>query len=227
MAFPFSRAEFFAVFARYNDAVWPAQFALYALAIAAVILALRRSSGASRAAFVILALLWLWMGVVYHAGFFAEVNPAAIGFSAVFLVQALLLFYLATQKNVVIAPHNAAAGWAGASLVILGLLVYPMMSIAAGHEYPAQPTFGLPCPTTIFTLGILVWAIDTAPRRVFVIPVLWSLIGTVGALQLGVPEDFSLALSVAVVAVVAFVTLARKAATSDDREPKRVLLGRM
>ena len=68
------------------------------------------------------------------------------------------------------------------------------------------------------------WAMETAPRRVFVIPVLWSLIGTVAALQLEVPEDLLLALSVAVVALVA---LARKAATSDDREPKRVLLGRM
>lgn len=224
MTFPFSRAEFFAVFARYNDAVWPAQFALYALAIAAVILALRRSSGSSRATFVILAALWLWMGVVYHAGFFAEVNPAAIVFAGVFLVEALLLLYLGTRRNVVIAPRNDAAGWAGAGLVILSLVVYPMMSIAAGHEYPAQPTFGLPCPTTIFTLGILVWAINTSPRRVFVIPVLWSVVGTAAAFQLGVPEDFSLALSVA---VVAFVVLARTAATIGDREPKRVLLGRM
>jgi hypothetical protein len=216
MTFPFSRAEFFSVFARYNDAVWPAQFILYVLAIAAVILALRRSSGGSRAAFVILAVLWGWMGVVYHAGFFAEVNPAAIVFAGVFLVQALMFLYLATRKNVVIAPRNDVAGWTGAGLVALGLVIYPMMSIAAGHEYPAQPTFGLPCPTTIFTLGILTWAMNTSPRRVFIIPVLWALIGTSAAFQLGVPEDLSLALSVAVVALAA---LARK--TSIHRTVRR------
>lgn len=204
---PFSRAEFFAVFARYNEAVWPAQFALCALAVVAVVLSQRRSYRASRGAFVILAVLWLWMGVVYHAGFFAEVNPAAFIFAGVFIVEALLLLQLSTRKNVMFAPHNNAPGWAGALLVALGLIIYPMLSVAAGHVYPGQPTFGLPCPTTIFTVGVLVWALPTVPRRVFVIPMLWSLVGTVGAFQLSVPEDLSLLLTLA---VVAFVAIAHK-----------------
>lgn len=206
---PFSPSEFFAVFARYNDAVWPAQLALYALAIIALLLALRRSSGASRGAHTILAVLWIWMGVVYHAGFFAEVNPAAIVFAGVFVVQGFLFIGLAARRNVLFVPRNDLAGWTGAGLVILGLVVYPLMSAAAGHHYPAQPTFGLPCPTTIFTLGMLLWAIDTTPRHVLVVPLLWAATGTLAALKLGVTEDLSLVLSLA---VVTFVRVARKTA---------------
>jgi hypothetical protein len=211
MRFPFSRAEFFDVFARYNESVWPAQIALYALAVIAIVLALRRSSANSRGAHVVLAILWFWMGVIYHAGFFAEINPAAILFAAVFVVQAVIFAKVALgPRAVVFAPRNNLAGWTGGGLIVLGLFVYPMMSVAAGHHYPSQPTFGLPCPTTIFTLGMLLWAIDTAPRRLFVIPLLWAVTGTAAALQLGATEDLSLTLSLA---VVGFVSLARKGGT--------------
>jgi hypothetical protein len=193
MTLPFSRSEFFAVFARYNDAVWPAQLVLYALAIAVVILILRRSSTAARGTLLSLAALWLWMGVVYHAGFFASVNPAAIGFAAAFVVQAVLFLRLAVRGKVMVKLRNDPAGWAGGALVILGLIVYPLMSVAAGHRYPAQPTFGLPCPTTIFTLGLMSWMLGSVPRHLFVIPVLWAITGSIAALELGVTEDLSLA----------------------------------
>ena len=202
MTLPFTRSEFFAVFARYNDAVWPAQLGLYALAIVAVILSLRRSGTASRIALSSLAALWLWMGVVYHAGFFARVNPAAIGFAAAFVVQACLFLRLAVRGKVMVAPRNDPAGWAGAALVIFGLAVYPLMSVAAGHHYPAQPTFGLPCPTTIFTLGIMLWMLGSVPRHLFVIPLLWAMTGSLAALQLGVTEDLSLAAALLMTAIV-------------------------
>ena len=203
MTLPFSRAEFFSVFAGYNESVWPAQVVLYAIAIIAVVLARRRSVAASRATNAILAVLWLWMGVVYHAGFFADINPMALVFAVIFVVQSVLFVVLAVRpKAAVFGPQRDLDGWAGGALVVLGLLIYPMLSIAAGHQYPAQPTFGLPCPSTIFTLGILLWARGTVPRVVFVIPMLWAVVGTVGAIQLGVVEDLSLTFSLAVVALV-------------------------
>jgi hypothetical protein len=203
MTFPFSRSEFFAVFARYNEQVWPAQLLLYGLAIVAIILALRRSEQASRGAHAVLAILWVWMGVVYQVRFFAEINPAARVFGVIFLAQSLVFLRLALGRNVrVFAPGRDLAGWAGAGLIVFGLVIYPMLSVAAGHRYPAQPTFGLPCPTTIFTLGMLLWMFDAAPRYAFVIPTLWALTGVFAAVQLSVTEDLSLAGSVAVVGLV-------------------------
>lgn len=201
MTLPFSPAEFFSVFARYNEAVWPAQAGLYTLAIAAVFLALRRSVGPSRGTYVLLAVLWLWMGVVYHAGFFAGINPAAYGFALIFVVQAVLFAVLGMrQTSVAFAPRKDRVGLAGGVLIGLGLIIYPVLSMAAGHRYPAQPTFGLPCPTTIFTLGLLLWARHRIPPAAFIIPLLWAATGTFGAIQLGLIEDLSLAFSAIVVA---------------------------
>lgn len=60
---------------------------------------------------------------------------------------------------------------------------------------PALPTFGLPCPTTIFTLGILLFTKPPVPRSVFIVPLLWSAIGTSAAVQLGIPQDYGLAVA--------------------------------
>lgn len=48
----------------------------------------------------------------------------------------------------------------------------PSLGVAIGHTYPAQPTFGLPCPTTIFTFGLLLWVRPPVPWSLLVIPVL-------------------------------------------------------
>jgi hypothetical protein len=71
-------------------------------------------------------------------------------------------------------------------------VAYPLLGYAAGHRYPATPTFGLPCPTTIFTLGLLLWADRPMPRWLLAVPIAWSALGASAALQLGVPEDLGL-----------------------------------
>jgi len=60
------------------------------------------------------------------------------------------------------------------------------------------PTFGLPCPTTIFTIGLLMFACSPVPRSVFVVPVLWSLVGATAAFSLGVWQDLGLVAAAAV-----------------------------
>jgi hypothetical protein len=91
----------------------------------------------------------------------------------------------------VFRPAGGARGIAGGALIVFALVLYPAIGYALGHRYPAAPTFGLPCPTTIFTLGLLLFA-RPAPRWVIVVPLLWAAVGSVAAFQLGVPEDLSL-----------------------------------
>jgi hypothetical protein len=53
--------------------------------------------------------------------------------------------------------------------------------------------FGVaPCPTTIFTFGILLWATKPVPGYLLVIPFLWSIVGMSAALNLQVPQDYGL-----------------------------------
>ena len=82
----------------------------------------------------------------------------------------------------------------GAFLVGFALILYPLVGYFQNHTYPASPTFGLPCPTTIFTFGVFLWS-SGLPRAALIIPGLWSLIGFSAALTLGVTEDISLLVS--------------------------------
>jgi Na+/H+ antiporter NhaD/arsenite permease-like protein len=80
MALPFTADQFFAVFASYNHAVWPAQCALLLLALIAVVLLLRPGAQSGVIVSTILAVLWAWIGIVYHLAFFSRINPAAYVF---------------------------------------------------------------------------------------------------------------------------------------------------
>lgn len=195
MGLPFTRAEFFAVFAAYNEAVWPAQLALGGLAIVA---AWAARTGRGRAAAWALAILWAWAGVVYHWGFFRAINPAATLFAALFLTQALLFAGTAVRGG---WGAGAVAGWRGAAgwaLVLFAMVVYPLWGLAAGHEPRALPVLGVPCPTTILTLGVLLWIPAGPPRVLLVVPLLWSVVGGSAAFVLGVPQDLGLPVAAAI-----------------------------
>lgn len=190
---PFTSEQFFEVFRLYNLSVWPLQLVLM---LGAILLAASAigSPRLSRYVAMGLAALWVWMAVAYHFAFLAKLTPAAYGFGALFLVQAALLAWhgLRTRRIRFAAPTDAPATIVGAVLMVFALLAYPALAHQLGQRYPAVPTFGLPCPTTIFTFGLLTWAVRPIPRSVLWIPMAWALIGTMAALRFGAREDFSL-----------------------------------
>jgi hypothetical protein len=188
---PFTTEQFFDVFRLYNIAVQPAQMVLSLLAVAAIALIFVRGGG--RVIFAILALLWLWMGAVYHLYFFARINTAAYAFAAFFIVQAGIFIYEGVyRRQIVLGPRYDLRGAAGSVFIIYPLVLYPLLGQWAGHEYPATPTFGAPCPTTIFTFGILMFSAARLPVLVYAIPFVWSLIGATAAVLLDVPQDLGL-----------------------------------
>ena len=203
MSLPFSIDQFLDVFRLYNEAVWPAQTILVILAVSAVLAAY--SQRFTRAPAGILALLWLWMGAVYHFGFFRSINPAATLFAALFIIQAgVFAWYAFVRRTLAFERPRDRVHLAGLALMVFALLGYPLAGWFAGHQYPATPTFGLPCPTTIFTFGLLLLARRPLPRAVFVIPVLWSIIATTATVQLGMVEDFTLLPAAVIAAGLAF-----------------------
>ena len=60
------------------------------------------------------------------------------------------------------------------------------------RRFPATPTFGLPCPTTILTIGVLLTARERVPFGLSVVPILWGFIGGSAAVLLQVPTDYVL-----------------------------------
>jgi drug/metabolite transporter superfamily protein YnfA len=190
MNLPFTVEQFFEVFAQYNLAVWPMQVVIYALAIAALVLALRETKYSNRITSTILAFLWLWIGLVYHLGYFSTINRAAYVFGGLFIIQSLLFLMVGTlNQKLWFRFHPNSYAIVGTLFILYGLAIYPVLGYSLGHRYPHAPTFGLPCPTTIFTFGLLLWTDKRIPKYLLIIPVLWSIISLFAALQLGVWED--------------------------------------
>jgi hypothetical protein len=193
MSLPFTVEQFYGVFSDYNAAVWPAQWILVALALAATAAVLRPRPWSGVAVSASLGLLWAWIALAYHLVFFSRISPAAYAFAAVSAVGAVAFVWQGVvQRRLTFrwAPGPKAA--AGVTLIVFALVVYPVWSAYAGHSYPTTPTFGLPCPTTIFTIGLLCFAVPPTPRSSLIVPVLWCGIGAQAALLLGVQPDLAL-----------------------------------
>lgn len=209
MQLPFTVEQFFGVFQAYNSAVWPAQVFLLALAaLTVVFIALRRSwSGVAVSA--ILAVLWIWLGAAYHWAFFARINPVAYGFGALSIVGGLMFaWHGVIRRRLEFSFDKSLRTAIGTALLVFALVVYPIWGTLAGNGYPALPTFGLPCPTTIFTIGVLSLAAGTSLRSVLTVPILWSLVGSQAVFVLNVKPDLGL-LVAGVVAIGLFIWPAR------------------
>ena len=192
MNLPFTPEQFFGVFEQYNEAVWPAQVVIYGAAGIAFYLMVKPGKYSNKVISGILALFWLWMGIVYHWLFFSGINPAARVFAAFFVLQGLIFVLEGVVRNTL--AFSFSKNWhsaAGVTLMLLGSVIYPILGYFLGHTYPVSPTFGLPCPTTIFTIGALLLA-DRPPKYVAAIPLLWAAIGFLAAVSLNVKEDVSL-----------------------------------
>jgi len=129
MKIPFSIEEFFDVFIRYNNAVWPVQWVFVMMAVSAVVMLMRRSPRASRLALLFLSVFWLWTGVVYHWVFFSSINPAAYPFGALSVMQGALFIYLAAGKTTAEARwSNDMGSVTGLGLILYALAIYPCIS---------------------------------------------------------------------------------------------------
>jgi len=193
MKTPFTIDQFFDVFRYYNESVFPMQILFYLISISIIFLAVRTNSKSDKIINGLLAFLWLWMGVVYHLIFFSPINKAAYLFAAIFILQGILFLTLGVFSSKLSYKFRYNIyGIAGSILILFALIIYPLLGYLFGHVYPYAPTFGLPCPTTIFTFGLLLLSDKKCPVIIVIIPFLWSVIGFTAAFNFGVLEDTGL-----------------------------------
>ncbi len=197
---PFTHERFLDVFGAYNAAWWPAALALWILSAVAVV-ALARGRARPRPLFALLVLHWAWSGAVYHLGYFAAINPAAKLFGALFLLQAALFAWAALGgRPPSFSWGRAPRQWLSVGFVLYALL-YPLLVLATGLAWPRMPAFGVPCPTTLFTAGLLLALEPRTFRGLLVVPVIWALVGGSAAILLGVLPDLALFLAAAALVV--------------------------
>lgn len=197
---PFTVQQFYEVFTHYNEAIWPIQFLLYATALIALALAFTEKRRAHRTIGVLLSGLWFWSGLVYHLVFFTRINAAAWLFGMLFiLAAAAFIWFGAVKQRLHFRPVSNLHSISGLVLILYALVIYPLIGFYSGHHYPALPTFGVPCPLTIFTLGILLLTDPPAPFQVLIIPVLWAVIGSVAVFRFGIIQDIGMLVAAAVI----------------------------
>lgn len=193
MNVPFSTEEFLNVFKAYNEAVFPTQIIIWLICIYLVYICYSPVKNTNKIITIFLAVFWLWMGIAYHILFFSKINNAAFLFGAMFILQGILFLYYGYIKGKFhFIFRKDLYGITGLVMIAYALFVYPALGFVTDHIYPASPTIGLPCPTTIFTFGILMFNRNKTPFWLLIIPVIWSLIGTSAVINFGVYEDAGL-----------------------------------
>lgn len=199
---PFTEQQFFEVFAQYNAAVWPWQLVLTAAAAGVAIFAWRRPQLVARVVPFFLAMLWVWSGVAYHFAHLSRVNPAAWLFGGLFVLQGMLWIWATRYRRLAFATDRSAAWTVGAVGIAYALVIYPLLGTLLGHGYPSSPTFGAPCPSTIFTFGILLWTAGTVPVRLLIIPTMWAVLAAPAAIGWGVLEDVAMPVTAVMTVVI-------------------------
>lgn len=178
----FAPATWMRLFERYHAALWPAQ--PVALALGALLLLCAVQRRGRSLALGLAAAGWLWVSAVFHAQWFAQINWAAPGLTAIAALQAALLAGSAASPG----------GWAADGLRRrIGLLLL-CLAVAAGPCLPLlggrAEVFGLtPDATALGTVGLLLCVAWRKPALAWLpwpITLSMVLLGVATAWSLGV-----------------------------------------
>jgi uncharacterized protein DUF6064 len=216
---PFTRDQFMGMFGAYNEAIWPLQVVAYVLGFTAVAVVIWRWRQSDRVVTGVLAAMWLWIGSVFMWTFMRTIDsgPGPLAFTVAFLVEGILFLLLGVLRSDLRFELQinklSVFGVVGGLLIVYAMLIYPLLGLLNGHVYPRQPVFGVaPCPTVIFTFGLLLLTTVRVPKRLLVVPFLWSVTSGISApLNYGVYEDLGLVVAGLVATTMLMVRDARRA----------------
>jgi hypothetical protein len=194
----FTQQEFFQMFADYNASIGFIPWLAYALGFAVLAGLLSPRLRMQRAVWVILAGLWLWTGSAYfYMVLGGHVAPLRI-FGLLFLIQGGALLGFSVLEQYEVRRVSAGQKTLGTLLALTALVFYPLIGAAAGHVYPAAPSFGItPCPLVIFTFACFLLSPVQIRAWFYVVPSIWALFGSSAIVLLGMPQDILLPLAAA------------------------------
>lgn len=191
--FPELRIEgFLAILEKYNTDIWPLQIIAYMLGIAVIVMAVKRTGFSNRAISLILSFFWLWSGIVFCVLYWNKSFKLAYVFGILLTVQGLIFLYGFIRQNISFSYPGDFYSSYGILMIFYAMIGYFLIGLFIGHTYPHSFPFGLvPCPTAIFTLGILLWTDKKVPKYILIIPALLSLAGIIAIVKT-IYEDMGL-----------------------------------
>jgi hypothetical protein len=209
----FSKETYFRLFELHNRALWPAQLAVLASAIAVVALAAPGGSWRGRTIAAVFAGLWLFCAWSYHLERYAQVHLAAPLFAAAFGLQTLLLLWLGVLRGRV--GVCAGAGWAlpmGRLGLVAAFAGYPLLAPLSGRPWLQAEVAGLAPDATVAATFALMLLATRPPWVLLAIPCVWAAVSAATLWTLGAVEQALL------LPVIASTVIA---ARSKRREPIR------
>jgi hypothetical protein len=196
MNVPFTTEQFFNVIKDYNVAFFPIQLILILAGIFAVVLIHSKSSIRNSVIGSFLGFLWIWIGIAYHLVFFTTINQAAYVFGVLFILQGLLfLFDTFFRKKLEFEFKPQGKDYIAYFFILFGLIIYPVLIYFIENSVETTITLGLPCPSTIFTFGLLMLTTVKFSKYLLIIPSIWAVIGTSAAFNFGVYPDYLMIIS--------------------------------
>jgi hypothetical protein len=171
--------DVYVLFSRYNRAIWPMIIIAYILAILMITLTIKKKDISDKLISIILAFITLWIGIVLYLIFTLPLDPFwSVIFGIVWIIQAILFLYFGVYKSSLSFKFEKNSySIIGALMILYALLMYPLIQIIIGHDYPVLPFFGVvPCPSTVFIFGILLMTDKKVPKTIVIIPLCFSII---------------------------------------------------
>lgn len=198
----FSRQNYLAMLADYNQAVFPAQ-PLFAALLVLLVSPWIPAAYRIMVTLKVMAACWLWVGIGFYLLWFSSINWAAYGFALLFALQAVLMiiagFRSAPGKPVLMAR---ALSHLGLALVLFGVLIQPFLATAGGSFWLHGQYFGVtPYATITATFGLLLLLGKLSVFSLSGIPLLCCLLSAITLKPLSMIEGWTMALVLFVTAI--------------------------
>lgn len=190
---PLSLEVFLGTLDDFNRTIRPMQALAAAFGLVALWVVLRPQQLSSRLLGLILASSWAATALFYHFGTFAELSFWDYPIGLVFLLQALLLFWLGTIANCFsITPPDGVNHRIGLALSFYALAGVPLIALAMGRTWAEVGYFAIsPGPTIVFTIGVLLMLSGRGTFLLWILPALAALPVTIYGSSLGLAEDIA------------------------------------
>lgn len=181
---------FVRVFEKYNLDIWPMQVVAYIIGIVSLFFVIKRTEYSNRIIAAILSFLWLWIGIVFFLLYFAPIFSLHYVSGGLFIIQGIMFLAIVIRPRVSFGCKRDVYSVVGIFFIAYSMIGYPVVGYLLGRQ---SAPFGVyPCPTTVFTFGLLLLIDKKVPKLLLVIPLLWALIGGIPPLFVGIFEDIGL-----------------------------------
>lgn len=183
----FTEAILLGGFAKYNNANWPMQIVAYLLVFIVLFFAIKRTRHSDRLIAAVLAFFWLWIGLRFWLPFSANMPPF-YAVAALFIIQGALFLVEVIKPSISYRISTDIYSLTGIVLILYAMVGFPVGAYLVGHIYPQMGMVGMfPCPTVLFTCGLLLCTNSKVQKYMLIIPLLWGFAGvywtTVGLVE--------------------------------------------